>query len=261
MPGRVAFSALGWLVPAALVLIPPAHALDPSGTAVAVVQATNATGPGGARVLGDAKPVFSGDTIKTGDIGRAQIRFNDDTRLVVSSNSSVVIDRFVVAASGSAGGATMNFARGAFRFMSGTGASEAYALQTPTATIGVRGTEFDISVGPQGTQVLVFDGAVEVCNRASGACTVVDRYCGSVLARPDGTLTRPGSKGETNAVIRASFPLALNQKGLRHGFRVTNMGCGAERNTSPNGRGGPRSARRSTDGGGGGNHCGGGKSD
>ena len=52
--------------------------------------------------------------------------------------------------------------------------------------------EFDISVGPQGTQVLVFDGVVQVCNRASGASTVVDRYCGSVLARPDGTLL--GSK-------------------------------------------------------------------
>lgn len=215
-----------------------AEAIDPSGTAVAVVQATNASGPGGSRTLGDAQPVFGGDRIATGSVGQAQILFKDDTRLVVGSNSSVVIDRFVLADSGSKAGATMRFAKGAFRFIgSGGDGNTGYNLQTPSATIGIRSTEFDIAVSPRGTAVLVFEGAVQVCNRVSGKCATIDRSCGAVIAENNGALHLPEAGGETAQLINTSFPLAENQGGLRHDFRVRTTGCrggdGTERNGKP----------------------------
>lgn len=223
---------------AGLLMSTQAHAIDPSGTAVAVVQATNASGPGGSRMLGDAQPVFGGDRIATGSIGQAQILFKDNTRLVVGSNSSVVIDRFVLTDTGSKAGATMRFARGAFRFIgSGGDGNTGYNLQTPTATIGIRSTEFDIAVSPRGTAVLVFDGAVQVCNRVSGKCATIDRSCGAVIAENNGALHLPESGGETAQLINTSFPLAGNQSGLRRDFRVRTTGCrggdGTERNDKP----------------------------
>ncbi len=42
-----------------------------------------------------------------------------------------------------------------------------YRMNSPTASIAVRGTEFSIEVGPQGdTQVVVYEGAVEVSSLA-----------------------------------------------------------------------------------------------
>ena len=121
-------------------------AQSPSGKAVAVVQATNATGPGGSRVLMPEKPVYSGDRINTGPIGEAQIRFRDGTRLVVGKNSSLLIDRFVFNEDGTAKKVGINFVKGAFRFISGSGNKQAYALRTPNATLAIRGTMMDIVV-------------------------------------------------------------------------------------------------------------------
>src|SRR5919108_5616076 len=77
--------------------IQSASAIDPSGTTVAVIQATSATGPGGSRTLEPQRPVYSGDRINTAESGEAQIYFRDQTRLVVGPNSSLVIDKFVFA--------------------------------------------------------------------------------------------------------------------------------------------------------------------
>ena len=118
----------------------------PSGTAVAVVQSANARGPGGARVLEVQKPVYTGDRIITGDVGEAQIRFRDDTRLVVGKNSSLVIDRFVYNEDPTAREVGINFAKGAFRFISGNTASQAYSIRTPNASLAIRGTMFDVAV-------------------------------------------------------------------------------------------------------------------
>jgi hypothetical protein len=120
----------------------------PSGTAVAVVQLVSAVGPGGSRVLQAQQPVFTGDRVNTGPVGEAQIRFRDQTRLVVGPNSSLTIDRFVFAADGTAQQVVLNAAKGAFRFFSGVSPSQAYSFRTPTATIGVRGTRFDLVVLP-----------------------------------------------------------------------------------------------------------------
>ena len=48
----------------------------------------------------------------------------------------------------------------------GRNTSESYKIETPSATIGVRGTVFDIYIGPNGdTFVLLHQGEVEICTR------------------------------------------------------------------------------------------------
>ena len=41
---------------------------------------------------------------------------------------------------------SINAVKGAFRFITGNSPKDAYSITTPTAMIGVRGTEFDIDV-------------------------------------------------------------------------------------------------------------------
>src|SRR5258706_11230555 len=159
-----------------------AFALEPSGTALAVVQSASATGPGGARVLEQMRPVFSGDRINTGSVGEAQIQFRDATRLVVGPNSSLLIDKYVFNADGTAVQVGVQAAKGAFRWISGGSPSQAYSIRTPTATLAVRGTKFDVAVGRGGeTGLLVFEGAVRMCGR-SGQCITVDQACGGAVA-------------------------------------------------------------------------------
>ena len=62
-----------------------------------------------------------------------------------------------------------------------------YRMNSPTASIAVRGTEFSIQVDQQGqTQVVVYEGAVEVQAAA---------VAGAVMANPMESLPRPVACG------------------------------------------------------------------
>jgi hypothetical protein len=117
----------------------PAINAEPSGIVIAVVQQSEADGATGRRVLMEEAAVFSGDKIITGPVGEAQVRFRDDTKLVVGPNSMMVIDAFVFNDDDTARDITINAVRGAFRFITGNSPKDAYTITTPTSTIGVRG--------------------------------------------------------------------------------------------------------------------------
>ncbi len=112
---------------------------QPSGVVIAVVQQSEADGETGRRVLMQEAAVFSGDRIITGPQGEAQVKFRDDTKLVVGPNSTMVIDAFVFADDNTARDISINVVRGAFRFITGNSPKDVYSITTPTATIGVRG--------------------------------------------------------------------------------------------------------------------------
>lgn len=111
---------------------------QPSGVVIAVVQQSEADGETGRRVLAQEAPVFSGDRIITGPSGEAQVKFRDDTKLVVGPNSTMIIDAFVFNDDSSARDISINVLSGAFRFITGNSPKDVYSITTPTATIGVR---------------------------------------------------------------------------------------------------------------------------
>jgi hypothetical protein len=68
----------------------------------------------------------------------------------------------------------INLTAGALRFITGKADHHAYEINTPTATIGVRGTAFDVYTKDDGEMaVAMIDGAIEVCPKG-GACRVHD---------------------------------------------------------------------------------------
>lgn len=210
---------------------------QPSGTAIAVVQQAEVDGSTGKKLLEVKADVFSGDKIATGPGGSAQVIFRDNTKLVVGPNSLMTIDAFVF--EGDSGRKiTLNAAKGAFRFFTGNSPKIAYTINTPTATIGVRGTEFDLSVVNTGleksTRVMQFGGATRICRHALDDptklldCVLHDQTCGVAVVRSGNhPIYTTKSNLERNKDVDRFFHLATDQGGLQDPFRVDTKKCGS----------------------------------
>lgn len=226
------------LMAAALVA---AQAAEPSGTVLAAVQMAEATGPGGKLVLKPETPIYAGDKIVTGPVGEAQIRFIDDTRLVVGPNSQLVIDSFVFSGT-TARNVSINALRGAFRFISGDSPSGAYKITTPTATIGVRGTEFDVDVDEVGsTRVANFSGITRICDRFANentesldprdknrfrGCVETQGACSVSLVERGRDIRRFSDRFDRNRELNWYFRYVRDQSRLLGPFQVSLAQCG-----------------------------------
>lgn len=166
------------------VAAPAAYAAN-EGTAVGVnpdaVAQINATD----RTLVVGADVSVGEKIVTGPAGQVQIIFDDDTRLVVGPRSALLIETYLMASSNTARQLTINALGGSFRFITGNSPKPAYSIKTPTAAIAVRGTEFDIIAEPGNTKVMLYEGALQICN-AGSTCQEVTRRCEVAMAARDG---------------------------------------------------------------------------
>jgi hypothetical protein len=210
-------------------------ASEPSGTAIAVVQSTQALGQAGNRVLRTSGAVYSGDQIVTSARGQAQVIFKDNTKLVVGPNSRMQIDAFVFNGNSSAKVVSINAVRGAFRFITGSSAKSAYKITTPTATIGVRGTQFDFNVTSRRLDLAVFSGQTRVCDRGSGTCFVQNSGCS---LSQSGSGRNPRVSKVPRAQLDQIFPYIRQQGNLRAAFRVNTSSCGVQRAALPGGQGG-----------------------
>lgn len=222
------------LLVSALSLLPfaceTAMAADKVGSAVAI--STRVAGQGGPLSKGDA--IFRDETIRSNASGVGAFVFVDGTKLAVGPNSSVVIDDYVYGGSNTVKKLALGATRGTLRWISGKSDHKAYRLQTPSGTLGVRGTAFDIYIGPSGiTAVTLLSGSADFCN-ASG-CKTLRRRCDFIIARPRGDITMPkGIVRNIGIQVNGSdaFPFLSGKAGLPRGFDV-NSTCAGLTGISP----------------------------
>jgi hypothetical protein len=134
------------------------------------------------------------DVISTGK-GKTSITFQDNTKVNVTENSKLVIDDFVYdPKSKGTGKLAMKVALGTVRYASGSVAHENpnnVKINTPTATIAVRGTDFVMSVDEIGRSTIVLmpqcdslgickDGLIDVTT-AGGTVTLNKPYQATVV--------------------------------------------------------------------------------
>ena len=101
--------------------------------------------------------VFSYDTIRTAK-GKTAIEFIDMTRVDVTEHSKLIIDEFVYDPNSKTGKLSLKAGLGTIRYASGQIAKNSptsIKIQTPTATIGVRGTDFSMTVDEIGSLSLI----------------------------------------------------------------------------------------------------------
>ena len=194
-----------------------------SGTALGVDPQAQADKDGAARVLAVGADIFIGDMVRTGPHGNVQIKFDDDTELVVGPNSALLIEDYLLRDDQSVGKFAVNALSGTFRFATGHSAKDRYLITTPTGTIGVRGTWFDFNVGEE-TRVLVYRGEVILCDN-EGQCVTLSDSCeigtidineAAILGNADDT------EGDLRDDLKAAFIYAQNQSPLNREFWFEN---------------------------------------
>src|SRR6056300_1074375 len=101
--------------------------------------------------------VESYDTVRTKN-GRTAIEFIDQTRVDVTENSKLVIDEFVYDPNTNTGSLALKASFGTVRYASGQIAKNSkqnVKISTPTAVIGVRGTDFSMTVDETGNSTII----------------------------------------------------------------------------------------------------------
>jgi len=99
--------------------------------------------------------IFAGDVLRTGRDGTLGVIFKDDTALSLGPRSELVIDEFLFAPSQGKLSIVTRMLRGTVAYVSGVIAKlapQAVRFETPTATIGIRGTKFLVKVEGEETE-------------------------------------------------------------------------------------------------------------
>lgn len=124
-------------------------------------------------------PIEQMDNVQTGN-GRIEIKFVDDSTVKLTEQSKLVIDEFVYDGKPSNSKMALKFAAGTARFATGqTGKINKanIALNTPSATVAVRGTDFASTVDDFGKSLFILlpeeDGSVGEITVSNAAGSVI----------------------------------------------------------------------------------------
>ncbi|MGB0683428.1 MAG: LamG-like jellyroll fold domain-containing protein [Magnetovibrionaceae bacterium] len=185
----------------------------PSGNSEPIGQIENAEGGvtivrvDGTRIEGaEGTPIFQGDSVETAADGSIGIVFSDATTFSLGPEGSMVIDEMIYDPEAGQGSMSLNIANGVFSMVSGQIAKftpDSMTIDTPVATIGIRGTDIAGQAGPEGTPNTLTllpgaDGSLgeAVLSNAMGAVILNQLFATSQM---------------TSSVVPPVKPIPLNQ--------------------------------------------------
>jgi hypothetical protein len=178
------------------------------------------------------------DSVRTAQ-GKVGITFDDNTKVQVNENSKLVIDDFVYDAKKGTGKLALNMAMGTVRYASGQIAKnnpQSVGINTPSATVSVRGTDFTATVDELGRSTFILlpscpsDRNTRTINDIESNCKtgeiVVESDAGFVVlnqpfqaTRVDSRSTPPSppailklSEGAINNMLIVAPPKEMNQQ-------------------------------------------------
>ena len=113
--------------------------------------------------LKEGDPVYQGDMIESGDDGAIGILLADETTFSMGEGGRIVLDEMVYDPATQEGSLGLSVLEGVFTFVSGQVAKtdpDAMTLDTPVATIGIRGTQVGIDVSEdKGMNIVLMEEA------------------------------------------------------------------------------------------------------
>ncbi len=145
------------------------------GTITEVVNQAYHTPPGAAEIAAKVDDTLVTDeTLRTEENSTISVQFVDGSELSVEAGSEVILSDYVFDAQTTASSGVIDLSNGQFHYNSNGNDDSKIALQTPVATIGIRGTEFLVTVAKDATVVDIVDGAVEVKPRGGGKAIICE---------------------------------------------------------------------------------------
>ncbi len=190
------------------------------------------------RTLGKGLPLREGDRLTTSDGASAIIKLQDGTRMTVRPNTELVLEQYRFRENSDSNSMVMNLLRGGLRAVTGLiskGSPSAAKIQTSTATIGIRGTDFDARIcakecGVESTRVTerARPNAVQASARVIASQGEINAVDGSGTRRRlvDGGSVYPGDLVETGTGTRAILAFRDESRvslGATTRFRVDNF--------------------------------------
>ena len=157
-----------------------------------------------------ASDIFSFDTVRTGN-GRMAVEFLDSTILKLTEHSKVVIDTYIFDPDPSKSQLALRMASGTARFITGKLGKidkKNISIRTPSATIGIRGTDFTTTVDELGRSLIIL--LPDENGESSGEITV-ETWAGiEVLNEPfQATMVQTMDSQPTKAVVLGNMTLGL----------------------------------------------------
>jgi hypothetical protein len=102
--------------------------------------------------LRDGDLVYRGDTIQTGADSKASLTFADGTAFNINSNARMALNEYVYNADSQSNSSLFSLLKGTFTFVAGKIAKTgSMKVDTPVATMGIRGTTPHVVVSEDGT--------------------------------------------------------------------------------------------------------------
>jgi hypothetical protein len=132
---RAAFAA------SMLVLTCNAYA-EPVGKASAMIPQASQQSQGSRSDLRLRDNIIRNAELATAERGALEVTFLDGSKLTMGQNSRLTVDEYVYSGNTSASKQTVRYTKGLFRYVSGSIPKDNVKIETPTVTIGIRGTIF-----------------------------------------------------------------------------------------------------------------------
>ena len=154
--------------------------------------------------------IFSFDDVRTGN-GRLAIEFLDESVVKLTEHSKLVIDEFIYDPDPAKSKLALNMASGTARFITGKLGlinKENISIKTPTASIGIRGTDFTATVDELGRSLIILlpnaDGS------SSGEITVTTAMGVEILNEAfQATMVSAWEQEPTKAVTLGNITLGM----------------------------------------------------
>ncbi|MBA3014512.1 MAG: FecR family protein [Proteobacteria bacterium] len=170
-----------------------AFAVSPDSAAIATVvavrgQVTATTPHGVVRTLVIKGPVFEEDILRTGKQGRIQLLFRDASIISLASDTEMILAEYHWDQEAKTGKMKTRVKEGTFRVMGGALTKfvpQNFTTETPTATIGIRGSMYAGTVRGNSLSV-VFQGGkgIDITN-AAGTVAITTPGFGSQVSSTD----------------------------------------------------------------------------
>ena len=191
--GAILFAGSSFFYPAWAQTTPSDASIKPIGKVVSAVgpvtvEHVNAVvvqaalgNPSAQTKVGD--PIYLGDIVATGGNAKVGITFADGTAFDLSSNARMVMTEFVYDPNSKSNSTLLSLTKGTFTFVAGKIAKSGdMKVDTPVATMGIRGTTPRVEISDDGTvkfSTLIEEGKDKVLERsgsgAPGAAPIEER--------------------------------------------------------------------------------------
>jgi hypothetical protein len=179
----------------------PQQDADPVGSVATLQGSASVTHNNAATTLKLNQSIYKGDLLQTGTDGTMGITFDDDTTFTLKPNSQMTVDDFVYQKGGASNAATFNILRGTAAFVAAEVAHTGnMKIETPTSTLGIRGTTGLVEVPAPGAPNATGGVSIKLYPDSDGKVGRIE-----VFGR-DGSQLGVLNRGATGFAVRAAAP-------------------------------------------------------